>query len=258
MSLEGRVALVTGAGQGIGKAVALRLARDGAHVVSADVNLETARETAEEVKAAGRRALALRVDVREVAQIEGMVARAVEEFGGIDILVACAGVTQLKGMMDLTEAEWDRVFDVNTKGLFFTLQAVARVMVPRRKGAIVTIASAAARVARPTMAHYAASKAAVVSITWSAAAALGPHGITVNALCPGVVETAMWDQLDREAADVYGIPVGEFRRQRLQQIPLGRLERPEDVANAVAFLVSDDGSYITGQAIGVDGGYVMH
>lgn len=258
MRLDGKVALVTGAGSGIGKAVCLRLARDGADIVAADLNPDSARVTAEEVRALGRGALEIKVNVADVAQLQAMVDAAVERFGHIDILVPCAGVVQIKKILDITEADWERIFAVNTKGLFFTDQLVARQMVKQGGGAIVNISSASGRGPRPVQAHYASSKAAVISITQTAAAALAADGIRVNAICPGVVETPMWDQIDHEAATELGVPMGQMRSQRLSSIPLGRLETAEDVANAVAFLVSPDADYITGQTLNVDGGWQMN
>ncbi|HEX9014824.1 MAG TPA: SDR family NAD(P)-dependent oxidoreductase, partial [Chloroflexota bacterium] len=155
MVLEGQVAVVTGAGQGIGKAIALRLAREGARVVVADMNFETAKSTAAEIRATGSQAEELRVDVREPDQIQTMVGAAVATFGRIDILVACAGVISIKGVLDITWDEWNRIFDVNTRGMFFTMQAVARQMVKQGSGAIVNIASAGGRGPRPTYTHYA-------------------------------------------------------------------------------------------------------
>jgi acetoin reductase-like protein len=258
MTLEGKVALITGGGSGIGKSVCLRLARDGADIVVADMNLEGAGATAVEVRALGRQALEVQVNVTEPAQIQSAVDAAVEKLGRIDILVACAGIVQMKRMLDVTEKDWDRVFAVNCKGLFFCNQIVAKQMVKQGGGAIVNMSSASGRGPRPLQVHYAASKAAVISITQTAAAALAPNGVRVNAICPGIVETPMWDQIDQEMAKEFGVPVGDFRKQRLGAIPMGRLEKAEDVSNAVAFLVSPQADYITGQALNVDGGFQMN
>ena len=257
MMLEGQVALITGAGSGIGKATALRLARDGADIVAADLNLDAAKATTEEVKAAGRKALPIRVDVSKVDDIQAMVDAAVKEFGHIDILVPCAGVVQMKRLLEITEAEWDRLLTINLKGAFFTLQSVAKQMVQQGHGAIVNIASISAQGPRPMQAHYAASKAGVVSMTWAAAAALAPNGIRVNAIAPGIVRTPMWDDIDQQMVKETGQPLGQYRESRADQIPLGRLQNAEDVANAVAFLVSPDANEITGQTLNVDGGFYM-
>ncbi len=257
MMLDGQVALITGAGSGIGKATALRLARDGADIVAADLNLEAAQATAEEVRAAGRKAQAIRVDVSKVDDIRAMVDAAVNEFGHIDILVPSAGIVQMKALLDVTEADWDRVLTINLKGAFFTLQTVAKQMVKQGNGSIVNIASISAQGPRPMQTAYAASKAGVVSMTWAAAAALAPYGIRVNAIAPGIVHTPMWDDIDQQMAKETGRPLGEYRESRANQIPLGRLQHAEDVANAVAFLVSSNANEITGQTLNVDGGFYM-
>ncbi len=258
LELAGKVALVTGAGSGIGKAVSLRMAREGASLVAADLNAAAAQATAEEATAMGREVLALQVDVRDLGQLQAMVDAAVERFGRIDILVPSAGIVQPMEMLEMTETDWDRMFAVNTKGVFFTLQMVARQMIRQGSGTIVTIASGAARGPRPYWIHYGASKAAVISITQSAAAALASHGITVNTVCPGVIATPMWDQIDQDMHEKSGMPVGEFRGRALQKVPLGRAGTAEDVANAVVFLASPQASYITGQALNINGGSAMH
>ena len=253
-----------------GKAVALRLAREGADIVVAEYNAETGAQAAEEIRALGRRALAVAVDLSDAAKIPTMVERVVAEFGHIDILINNAGRTQTKGMLDLTPADWDRVVDTNQRGLFFTLQAVARQMIaqlpeeirnadraPRSFGKIVNFSSISGRGGRPFSAHYAAAKAAVISITRSAALGLARYNINVNAVAPGVAPTQMWDQIDRERGALFGSKPGEAFANFVETIPLKRPAMPEDVAAAVAFLCSPDSDYITGQCMNVDGGIEM-
>src|SRR5688572_23818293 len=192
MSLDNRVAIVTGAGNGIGRAIAIALARAGAHVAAVDIDAGAAKTTADAVVAAGRRSLALDADVGDLGGIDRMVARVVETFGAIDVLVNNAGVTRRADLMDLTEADWDRIMRVNGKGVFFCLQRVAREMIPRRHGAIVNIASIAGKgFAGTSNAIYAASKGAVISLTRIAALQLARHDINVNAVCPGTTVTAL-------------------------------------------------------------------
>jgi acetoin reductase-like protein len=268
--LMGKVAIVTGAGQGIGKAIGLRLAREGADVVVAEYNPESASATAAEIRALGRRAFAHPIDVADVAAVRRMVAAAAEQAGHIDILVNNAGVTQTKPMLQVSEEDWDRVVAVNQRGLFFCLQAVATQMVrqlPKEAGTagrvkqsfgkIVNLASIAGQRARPLEVHYAATKAAVISITQSAALALAVYGINVNAVAPGVVPTPMWQQIDLERGRLLGLPPGAVLAQFMETIPLGRAGQPEDIAAAVAFLCSADADYITGHTLNVDGGYPM-
>jgi meso-butanediol dehydrogenase/(S,S)-butanediol dehydrogenase/diacetyl reductase len=262
-TLDGKIALVTGAARGIGRAIALRFACEGADVVLADLNEEGVRAAAEEVTAIGGRALPLRVDVTRAAEIREMVERAVREFGRVDVLMNNAGVIRVERLLDVTEEHWDFVMAVNARAVFFVLQAVARQMMDQDagpdglRGRIINTASIAGRPGgRPMFAPYAASKTAVISITHSAAAALAPH-ITVNAVCPGAVETAMWEQIDAEWGELEGRAKGEVWQARIAQTPLGRPERPEDVAGLVAFLAGPDAVYMTGQAVTIDGGLVM-
>ena len=267
----GKVAIVTGAGQGIGKAVALRLAFEGAAVVVADINAETASATADEIRRLGRDALPYPIDLMRVAEIPALVGAAVEEFGRLDILVNNAGRVQIKPFLDITEQDWDSILDLNLKSLFFCTQAAARQMISqipqelraqdradRSYGKIVNFTSISGRRGRVDQAHYAASKAAVISVTQSAALAFARHNINVNAVCPSVVATPMWEIVDRERGRLMGMAPGEAIKNFIERIPLKRAGTPEDMAGAVAFLCSSDADYITGQTLNVDGGFEMN
>jgi meso-butanediol dehydrogenase / (S,S)-butanediol dehydrogenase / diacetyl reductase len=261
--LDGCVAVVTGSGRGIGRAIALRYAREGATVVAVDITEESVQTVAAEIRALGGKAEAFRVDLREPAQSVAMVARTVGRFGRVDVLVNNAGVVRVRPLLDTTPEDWDFINDVNARGLFFALQAGARQMVQqapfaagRPCGKIINVASIAGRSGRPMFAAYAASKAAAISITQSAASALAPQ-VTVNAICPGVVETDMWRQIDTEWTEVDQRPAGSAWQDRIRGIPLGRPETPEDLTGMAAFLASADSDYITGQSYNVDGGLVM-
>ena len=257
MELSGQVALVTGAGQGIGKASALAMAKAGADVVAVDINAETGRETAAAITALGRRSLALQTDLGSVADIDRMAAKAVEAFGHIDILVNNAGVTRRAYIMDLTEEDWDRIHRVNAKGVFFCLQRVAREMIPRPSGRIINIASIAGKgFAGTSNAIYAASKGAVISLTKTAAQQLGAHNINVNAVCPGIVRTNLYSELIRVVAETEGISVDEATQRAVKHIPLQRPNEPEDIADMTVFLASPRARNITGQSFNVDGGLV--
>jgi meso-butanediol dehydrogenase/(S,S)-butanediol dehydrogenase/diacetyl reductase len=262
-TLEGKVALVTGAARGIGRAIALRFSLEGADVALADLNEDGVRAVSEEIASLGTRALAVKADVTRSDSIREMVDRSVAEYGRIDVLANNAGIIKVARLLDVTEEDWDNVMGVNARAVFFVLQAVARQMLDQHpgpdglRGRIINTASIAGRPGgRPMMAPYAASKSAVISITHSAAAALAPH-ITVNAICPGAVETAMWEQIDAEWGELEGRPTGDVWRERIAPIPLGRPERPEDVAGLVAFLAGPDAAYMTGQSVAIDGGLVM-
>ena len=258
MRLVGKSAIVTGAGRGIGKATALRFAREGADVLVPDLDLASSQAAAKEIQALGRKGVPMQMDVTRMADIHRMVETAVREFGKIDILVNNAGIVIVRDLLELTEAEWDRTMDVNAKAVFFCLQAVAREMVKRKTGVILNASSISGRVGRPMLVDYCASKFAVVAITQSAALALAPHGIRVNAVAPGIVDTDMWVKIDREWGMLAGKPPGEMKRTRVEAIPLGRIETPEDVANLYTFLASDEASYITGQTYNVCGGLQLN
>jgi len=256
--LAGKVAIVTGAARGIGRAIARRLAEDGAAVVVADLNEPGALAVAQEIEQVGGQALAVRVDVAEESGPASLVTRTVERFGRLDIMVANAGIIQIKPILELTAADWDHLFAVNTRGVFLCFQAAARQMIAQGQGGrLLATASIAAKRGSPFQAHYQASKSAVVGLVRSAAWEFGSYGITVNCYCPGIVDTDMWQLIDRERGRLLGLQPGELIKQMATTTPLGRIEVPEDVAPLVSFLASDESRYITGQAINVCGGVVM-
>jgi meso-butanediol dehydrogenase/(S,S)-butanediol dehydrogenase/diacetyl reductase len=267
-SLENNVIAITGGGQGIGRAIALRLAMDGADLAIGDLNGANAESVCKEIRALGRTAIAIEMDVTRRADCERMVADVVQAFGRIDTMFCNAGIIQLKPFMEITEDDWDRIFAVNVRGVFLTLQAAARQMraqAPmgpnRPKGKIVTTASMAGRYGAGPMApfvpHYRASKAAVISLTQSTAWTFAPD-ITVNAICPGVVETDMWKQIDKQWNAIESWNEGEAWKRRVGTVPLGRAQTPEDVAGLAAYLASADSDYMTGQSINIDGGMAMN
>jgi NAD(P)-dependent dehydrogenase (short-subunit alcohol dehydrogenase family) len=259
MELQGQAAIVTGAGRNIGRAIALELAGMGADIVVAEMDEGTGKRTADEVRKLGRRALALRTDVTRLADLQAMADRTVAEFGRIDILVNNAGIHRSAHTADVTEDDWDRLLAVNAKGVFFASQAALRHMIKAKRGNIISLASMAGKIGLKTSLVYGITKAAVISMTKSLALAHAADGIRANCVCPGIVETDMIFQIDREAGEkLFGLKPGEYLKQRVEQIPLGRIETAEDVANLVGFLASSKSSYMTGQAINVTGGLVMH
>jgi NAD(P)-dependent dehydrogenase (short-subunit alcohol dehydrogenase family) len=255
MKLERKVAVVTGGARGIGAAICRRYADEGARVAIADILADEARTLAERI---GRGAFGVEVDVTQRASIEAMVARVVADAGGIDILVNNAAIFDMAPLLEITEASFDRQFAVNVKGLLFTLQAVAAQMVRQgRGGKIVNFASQAGRRGEPLVAVYCASKAAVISLTQSAGLALIKHGINVNGIAPGVVDTPMWDQVDALFARYEGLPIGEKKRRVGLGVPYGRMGTPDDLTGAAVFLASSEADYIVAQTLNVDGGNWM-
>ena len=254
---EGQTVLVTGAGTGIGRAIALAFAETGARVAAADLDEHAAAATAGAAEAAGGGAMAVQADVGDVADIDRMVAAVAAEFGRLDVIVNNAGVTRGAYIMNLTEEDWDRMHRVNAKGVFFCLQRAAREMIPRREGRIINIASIAGRGFPGTSnAAYAASKGAVISLTRTAAQQLARHNLNVNAICPGVTMTEMVTRLVTQRAEKEGISVEEARAAAVKPIPLRRANDPADVAAMAVFLASPGARNITGQCYNVDGGLV--
>lgn len=259
--LSGQVALVTGGGSGIGRAVAHRLAREGCNVAVVDVNEAAAHTVTREITAAGGVALPLVVDVTRKAAVEEMIQETVQRLGPLTIAVNNAGIVRIATLLETDEATWDAIMNVNAKGTLFCAQAAARQMIEQgRGGRIVNNASAAGKMApgKNPLGAYSASKHAVIGLTKQMAMEWAEHGILVNAVCPGIVDTPMWDQIDRAVAKRQGVPIGTVKAQMAASVPIGRIEQPEDVANLVAFLVSADADYITGQAFNVCGGRIPY
>jgi len=246
LKLTGKVALVTGAAQGIGRAVGLLLARNGADIVVSDINLEKAEETAKEITAIGPKAMAVKVDVSNLSDVERMVEAIIEKLAKIDILVNNAGITRDKLILRMTEEDWDAVLGVNLKGTFNCTKTVIRHMAKQRSGKIVNIASVVGEMGNAGQANYSASKAGVIGLTKTIAREYAQRGINVNAIAPGYIETPMTDALPEKA-----------KEELKKLIPMERLGKPEDVAEAVLFLVCEESTYITGQVLNVNGGIYM-
>jgi meso-butanediol dehydrogenase/(S,S)-butanediol dehydrogenase/diacetyl reductase len=254
-AVAGQVAIITGGGQGIGRAIALRLARDGMDIVIADRQADRAEAVAEEVRAAGRRALALDTDVASADGRRQMLDGTLAAFGRLDVLVNNAAVQRAALPRDVTEEHWDTLMNVNARAVFFCCQLALEQMVAQGSGRIVNMASIAGKLAS-TIYHpvYNISKAAVIAMTKTLALAHAADGVRINAVCPGVVDTPMQEVVDREFARVTGRPAAEIRAERVGRIPMGRIEQPEEVAALVSFLVGPDAGYITGEAFNVSGG----
>ncbi|HKI26395.1 MAG TPA: 3-oxoacyl-[acyl-carrier-protein] reductase [Candidatus Sulfotelmatobacter sp.] len=246
MSLSGRVALVTGASQGIGRTCALRLAKDGASVAAAARNQEKLNELVAEITAAGGKAAAFALDVADEEQVKSTVKAAIAQFGKVDILVNNAGITRDQLVMRMKRADWDAVLQTNLTSAYLCIQQVIGSMLKQRWGRIINITSVFGQMGQAGQANYAASKAGLIGLTMAIAREVGSRNITCNAVAPGFIETAMTAGLG-----------DEFKQNAVKQIPLGRVGLPEDVAAAVAFLASDNASYITGHVLNVNGGMLM-
>jgi len=255
MKLEGKVAIVTGGGQGIGAEMARALASEGARVAVADIALDHATSVAGEF---GDNGLAVAVDVRDQASVDAMVAQVVAHFGRLDILINNAAVFELAPILEISERSFDRQFSINVKGTIFCMQAAARRMIEQGGGGkIINMASQAGRRGEPLVGVYCASKAAVISLTQSAGLGLIKHGINVNGIAPGVVDTPMWDEVDAGFASYEGLQPGDKKRQVGLAVPAGRMGVPEDYRGIAVFLASSDSDYIVAQTFNVDGGNWM-
>jgi 3-oxoacyl-[acyl-carrier protein] reductase len=246
MRLEGKVALVTGAAQGIGRSIALVLAREGARISVSDINLEKAQETRQEIESLGREALAVGGNVAQAADAEAMVQKTVEKFGRLDILVNNAGITKDQVLLRMKEEDWDLVMAVNLKGVFLLTKCVLRPFLKQKGGKVVNIASISGVMGNPGQANYSASKAGILGFTRSVAREYASRNIQVNAIAPGFIDTAMSQAIPQKERDLL-----------IKQIPMERLGKPEDIAEAVLFLSSPAADYITGQVLNVNGGLYM-
>ncbi|MHA1734351.1 MAG: SDR family NAD(P)-dependent oxidoreductase [Promethearchaeota archaeon] len=254
--LKGKVCVVSGAGSGIGKATALLFAHHGADVVCADINLETAKQTAAEIEALGRKALAVEVDISNSEMVDNLVKKVYETFPQVDVLFNNAGIgnATVKGFMTVTEEEWDRIFSINAKGTFLMTKAFAKKMRRNKterkdqvRGKIINNASARGKVGKPLLAPYSASKAAIIRFSQAIASDLGSRKITINCVCPGTIYTNIWGDTEPDKIAGFGGEVALFRKVGM----------PEDVANVVLFLASSDSDFMTGQALNVSGGQIF-
>jgi meso-butanediol dehydrogenase/(S,S)-butanediol dehydrogenase/diacetyl reductase len=264
MRLAGKVAIVTGGGSGIGRGIALTMAGEGADIAIPDIQVLNAEKVAEEVKARGRKVLAMKADVTSATDVKTIIDRTREALGRIDILVNNAGMAAPPGMpfTNNTEDDWDRTFAVNTKSVFLTCKAIAPYFIERRAGRIINIASIAGPLSSVTMPPYSVAKQGVITFTRVVAKELAPHRITVNAICPGVLWTDFWQKLAAHLSQSNPAFVGMTPRQVFDKrvgdvVPMKCEQEPEDIGWAAVFLASDEARYITGQAIMVDGGCVM-
>jgi 3-oxoacyl-[acyl-carrier protein] reductase len=247
--LSGKTAIVTGARRGMGRAISLALAREGADVVVSDISQEDCQRVVDEIEQLGRKGLAVKCDVSSSGDVEAMVRKAVAEFGRVDILVNNAGIISYRPFLELTEEDWDKTLNVNLKGQFLCARAVAREMVKSKHGRIINIASISSGgcgIAFPLIAHYTASKGGVVALTEALALELTSRGINVNAICPGAIDTDM----------AKGAKESGQLEQVLARVPKGRLGRPEEIADLAVFLASEQSEYISGAAIVIDGGWL--
>ena len=260
--LKGKSVIVTGAGRGIGLAIARRVVQEGCRVMMTDIDKGQADEVIDEPAKSGGEAFFEKVDVTSKTQVEAMIQTVVDRFGRLDVMINNAGIGDIAPMIEVEEDRYDRQMDVNTKGTFLCATAAARRMLEQGDGGrIVNNASGAGKMAPGKfipLGVYAMSKHAVVGLTKALGAELAGDGILVNCVCAGIVDTAMWDLIDREIAKREGVPAGSIKEQCVASVPIGRIQKPEDLANAIVWLAGNDASYVTGQAINCCGGLVPY
>lgn len=255
--LEGKVVIVTGAGRGIGRGIALRLAQDGADVVVGDVHADNMRKVCSEIEALGRKSMAISCDVTQEKEVADLVDRTVAAFGKLDVMVANAGIADIKLAHEISVEDWDRIFAVNCRGVFLCDRTAALQMMKQKSGKIINCASIAAHAGFWCLSSYSATKFAVRGFTQALAKELGPYNIQVNAYCPGIVGTDMWELIDEKMGTYLGLEKGETLKRYTELITCGRVETPDDVAAYVSYLASPDADYMTGQSVMIDGGIVM-
>jgi D-sorbitol dehydrogenase (acceptor) len=265
--LKDRVAIITGGGRGIGLAIGQQFAHEGAHVVVAEIDTEVVYDAAATLTALGTEALAYPIDISDLPRMRQMIAEVVAKFGRLDILVNNAGISNKAAFIDMSETQWDDMQRINQRAVFFTMQAASRQMIaqipaaereadrqPFSRGKIINLSSIAGRRGRADALHYSVAKSAVITMTQGAAMALARYNINVNALCPSVVPTRMWEALDAAMAEQNGLERGVWYKARVERVPLKRPGTAEEVAALATFLASSDADYITGQTYNVDGG----
>lgn len=255
--MSNKVAVVTGSGQGIGRAIALRLAKDGFNVALVDIKSDKITAVAKEIAAIGRQATTITADISQCDEVYAAIDKAEKDLGGFDVMVNNAGIAQVNALADVTPEEVEKIFKINVQGALWGIQAAAKKFIARgQKGKIISASSIAGHEGYAMLGIYSATKFAVRALTQAAAKEYASKGITVNAYCPGVVGTDMWVEIDKRFSETTGAQLGETYKKFVGGIALGRAETPEDVANLVSFLSSPDSDYITGQAILTDGGMV--